>query len=225
MDTTDTGHASFEIKDCALAAIATGIRAQNLKELRNIVRDIDSGCIYYHFWSGLLKARFDDPEYYNDFASWARHALHDKVLAERLGTIDPARLPDLEELRLAIVDILEARMDEIETISWTRPDAEFHFITSQIVVFDTRKVIHEPEELAVVVPSMSRSSIFYHFIDARRRTFGNIDDFSSWLYGFEDRYRDLCGLLGNVDPYFGTLTELRQQLAGIFAGRFGERSR
>ena len=115
-------------------------------------------------------------------------------------------------------------MDELETIPWSRSDAEFHFITSQIVVFDTRRVIKRPRELVTVVPSMSRSSIFYHFIDARRRTFGNIDDFRSWLYGFEDRFRDLCDLLGSVDPYFGTLTELRDQLAGIFSDYFRERT-
>ena len=75
----------FLIKDCALAAIATGLHAQNLRELRDHLTDIHLGCIYYHFWGGLLRPHFDDPEYNNDFASWARHALHDVPLAERLG--------------------------------------------------------------------------------------------------------------------------------------------
>ena len=48
----------FIVKDCALIAIATGIRAQNLRELRDRLRDIDLNCVYYHFWGGLLRPRF-----------------------------------------------------------------------------------------------------------------------------------------------------------------------
>jgi len=65
----------FAVKDCALAAISTGQRAQNLKELRERLIGIHPGAVYYHFWGGALRPRFDDPEYNNDFASWARHAL------------------------------------------------------------------------------------------------------------------------------------------------------
>src|SRR4030065_1575073 len=86
----------FASKDGVLAAIATGLRAQTLRELRDHLTGIHLGCIYYHFWGGLLRPHFDDPEYNNDFASWARHALHDVPLAERLGVIDPAAYPEPE---------------------------------------------------------------------------------------------------------------------------------
>ncbi|HSG26894.1 MAG TPA: DUF5752 family protein, partial [Candidatus Krumholzibacterium sp.] len=83
MSANRSAHMPFEIRDCALAAVATGLSAENLKELRSVIRDVDQGSLYYHFWGGLLRPRFDDPEFNNDFAAWARHALHDKVLAER----------------------------------------------------------------------------------------------------------------------------------------------
>ena len=214
----------FGIKDCALAAIATGKKAQNLKELRDILRDVVPGSVYYHFWGGLLRPRFDDPEYNNDFASWVRHSLHDKSLAERLSMIHPTEFPDLEELRRELLDTIEERLDTTDCFSWSEPDRQFHFITSQIVVFDTHKLIREPCELVTAVPSMTPSSIFYHFIDARRRTFGNMDDFSAWLYGFEDRHTDLCHLLFTIDPFFSSLSELRQQLTHLVTGYFREHS-
>jgi hypothetical protein len=217
-------HEPFEIKDCALAALATGEKAQNLKELRNIIRSVVPGSIYYHFWGGLLRPRFDDPEYNNDFAAWVRHSLHDQPLAERLSTIQPTEFPDLEELRRELLDTIDERLDMSDYFSWSEPDRQFHFITSQIVVFDTHKVITEPRELATVLSSMTPSSIFYHFIDARRRTFGNIDDFSAWLYGFEKHYTDLCNLLSTVDPFFSSLSELRHQLTNLVTGYFEERS-
>ncbi len=219
---TTTNERAFKVKDCALAALATGKSAQNLKELRDILVDIDASSIYYHFWGGLLRPRFDDPEYHNDFASWARHALHDGMLAEKLSAIDPVDFPDLEDLRKELIEIIEERLDESEVIPWCEPDAKFHFITSQIVVFDTRKIINKPYELVDAIPAMTRSSIFYHFIDARRRTPENIDDFRAWLKGFNGEYEFLCELLSTVDPFFPTLSELREQLSSIvkeyFAG-------
>ncbi len=217
-------HEPFEIKDCALAALATGERAQNLKELRNIIRNVVPGSIYYHFWGGLLRPRFDDPEYNNDFAAWIHHSLHDKPLAERLSMIHPTEFPDLEELRRELLDTIDERLDMSDSLLWSEPDRQFHFITSQIVVFDTHKVIKEPRKLESVLSSMTTSSVFYHFIDARRRTFGNIDDFSAWLYGFDKHYTDLCDLLSAVDPFFSSLSELRHQLTNLVTGYFKERS-
>jgi hypothetical protein len=215
-------HDPFEIKDCALAAIATGQKAQNLKELRNSIETVVPGSIAYHFWAGKLRPRFDDPEFNNDFAAWSRHALHDKVLAERLGMIDPTSFDRREDMKQELLDIIEECLDASEHIPWTSADQQFYFITSQIVVFSTHKTIVKPVELVSIVPEMTSSSIFYHFIDARRRTFGHIDDFRAWLYGFEDGYRDLCDILSNVDPFFSTLPELRQQLCDIFIDYFGK---
>ena len=217
-----TSHKPFDIRDCAIVAIATGRKSQNLKELRDTIGLINQSSIYYHFWGGLLRPRFDDPEYHNDFAAWARHALHEKILAERLAVIDPSEIPDLEDIRHELIDIIDERLDENEHIPWCKPDEQFHFITSQIVVFNTNKIIRKATELVTIIPSLTSSSIFYHFIDARRRTFGNIDDFSSWLYGFDGRYKDLCKLLATIDPFFSTLPELRSQLSALVKNYFRE---
>jgi hypothetical protein len=210
--------AAFAVKDCALAAIATGKRAQNMRELRDHLADVHLGCIYYHFWGGLLRPHFDDPEYNNDFASWARHALHDATLAERLGVIDPGSFSDMEALRRELIDTLEERLDEVEYLPWARRDQQFHFIRAQIVVFDTGRRIAHPHELARVLPRLSLGSIYYHVIDARRRMPQNVDDFRAWLTCFDGHYADLCEQLVALDPYFVTLSELRDQLAALFQG-------
>lgn len=206
----------FAVKDCTLAAIATGRRAQNLRELRDHLLVVHPGSIYFHFWGGLLKPSFEDPEYNNDFASWARHALNDTKLAERLGVIDPAQFSDMEALRQEVVDQIEQRLDETEFLTWAKRDQQFHFIRSQIVVFDTRIRIKHPRELAPAVPNLTVGSIFYHFIDARWRSENQIDDFRAWLERF-GQCTDVCRQLAAVDPYFVTLVELRARLADVFA--------
>jgi hypothetical protein len=66
---------------------------------------------------------------------------------------------------------------------------------------------------------MSPGNIFYHFIDARRRTTDRVDDFRAWLDPME-KYQNLNKILATVDPYFNTLTELKNQLTNIFMEYF-----
>jgi len=212
----------FAFKDCALAAIATGLRAQNMRELRDHLTSIHLGCIYYHFWGGLLRPHFDDPEYNNDFASWARHALHDIPLAERLGVIDPADYPELAGLRQELIETIEERADETEYQMWARPDQQFHFARAQTVSFDTGRRLLQPAGLAIILPQLSLGSVFYHFIDARRREPQGVDDFRAWLTQFGDVHEPLRTRLAEIDPYFINLADLRARLTCLFRDYFGE---
>ena len=189
----------FAVKDCTLIAIATGIKAQSLREMRDKLADIHSGSIYYHFWGSLLSPRFNEPEFNNDFASWSYHALHDMILAERLSVIDPSHFHNMEDLRQEVIDVIEERLYEIEFVPFAKSSQQFNFVRSQIVVFDTRKRIEKPEELSSTLQNFSSGSIFYHFIDARRRTEKNTDDFREWLNGFGEKYSELSNLIANID--------------------------
>ena len=207
----------FAVKDCALIAIATGERAHNLRELRDRLETTPRGCIYYHFWGGLLRPSFDDPEYQNDFAVWAYHGLHDRFLAERLALIDPTDFADLEGLRRELIEVIEERIDENEMVPWSSAHQQFHFIRSQIVVYDTRIRLTKTEHLKEYIPNLTVGSIFYHFVDARRRTANRSDDFSEWLKGFSNSHKRLLQQIAALDPYFKSLTELRSQLSQILA--------
>ncbi len=206
----------FALKDCALIALATGKQAMTLKELRDNLLNINPDSIYHHFWGGLLEPRFEEREYNNDFASWARRGLHDDKLAERLAMVDPSFYSDLEDLRQELLDIIEERLDESEYLPWMLATEPFEFIRAQIVVFDTDMRVERPEQLGELMPRLSTSSIFYHFIDARRRLSDRSDDFRFWLASFHGLYQELSTQLASIDPYFETLTELRQQLTVIF---------
>jgi hypothetical protein len=206
----------FEVKDCALIAIATGMRAQNLRELRHFLEEIHPDCIYYHFWGGLLNPRFEDPEYQNDFAAWAIHGLNDLVLAERLGIIDPTDFLAVEELRRELIEIIEERLDQTEIVPWAKPDRQFHLIRSKMVVLNTKIQVQSPDELGKLIPTLPPSSIFYHFIDSRRRTLGGNDDFSGWVARFGTGYEPLVKRILDIDPYFIRLSVLREKLAAAF---------
>jgi hypothetical protein len=212
---------SFVIKDCALIAIATGIRAQNLRELRDRLATIPPGSIYYHFWGGLMAPRLEEPEFNNDFAAWSRRGLHDHVIAERLAMIDPTSFSDMEALRQELIDVIERRLDEVEMVPWAKADHQFYFKRSKILIFNTKKQIVDPLLLPAIMPTLSRGSIFYHFIDARRRSPEGVDDFSAWLMNFGERYAALCEAIGASDLFFTTLTEIRQRLSALCSEYLG----
>ncbi len=206
----------FIVKDCALIAIATGKKAQNLKELRDGLLTVPLDCIYYHFWGGLLHSRFEEPEYNNDFAAFAAHVLHDQTLAERLAVLDPIHFDTMDALRAELIDLIDARLDEIREPAWVDPENQFHFVRSQIVVFDTNKRFDSPLDLAKFLPQATPSSIFYHFIDARRRVAEGIDDFRLWLQGIDGEWTPLIEAIKAIDPYFMPLQALRDQIAQVF---------
>ena len=224
MNDYDAGHATvappdsnaFALKDCALISIATGKTAQSLRELRDRLITISPDSVYNHFWGSLLEPRFEEREFNNDFAAWALSGLHDETLAERLAVLDPKEHSDLDSLRRELIEVIEERLDESEYSKWMLAQDSFEFIRTQIVVFDTDQRIQYPEELSKLLPHLSTSSLFYHFIDARRRLPHGLDDFRYWLQSFNGEYQVLVDKLAAIDPYFSPLTDLRQQVSAIF---------
>lgn len=213
----------FAVKDCALITIATGTKVQNLKEFASALKEVPAGSIYHHFWGRLLRPLFDEPEYNNDFASWAYRGLQDKLLAEQLSMAIPTDYVDMEGLRQEMIEIVEQRLDESEYVPWAKTDQQFHFLKSQIVIFDTGSRYENPIDLVPQISKLSTGSVYYHFIDARNRTEDRRDDFSSWLSGLGDEYGPLSNNLCSVDPYFSSLKEIRLIVSNTFQDFFNKK--
>lgn len=219
------GPAPFEVKDCALIRLSTGLRAQNLREFLFHLRQTPAASIYHHFWGRFLDPTFDEPEYGNDFSGWAARGLNDRALAERLAAIDPGEHEDLESLRQTVIDAVEARLDESEMVPWAKVDQQFCFIWSQMIIFGTGRTALTPEELGGMINSLSTGSIFYHFLDARRRPPLGDDDFTRWLRGFTPHWDSACQALRSIEAHLTTLPELRSRVAQALApDRSEERS-
>lgn len=213
----DITRKAFELKDCALITLATGLRAQTLRELADRVEQCHPASIEYHFYSSQLRPSFDDPEYHNDFALWARDALRDQPLAERLAILDPLQHGDIEALRQALLDVILDRLSDTDLVPWAPREHEFIFLRAQTVVFDTGLRANSLPELAGLIPRLATGSIYYHFVEARRRLPGRGDDFGLWITSTQKDCDALAEQLAALDYYYASLTELRGRLAAIFA--------
>lgn len=207
---------TFEVRDCSLITRMAGIRsAMNLRELEERIADCPEESLFHHFCETVIRPTFDNPEYHNDFAMWVRRYLQDRTLAERVSVINPYKLANLEELRRVLMDIIQERLVEIDHIPWAPVKDQFYFLRSVTVVYDTGMVLSEPAHLFEKLADMANGSIYYHFVEARRRTENHEDDFTNWLENFGDSVRPLIQALREVDFYYMSLSELKQKLVEL----------
>ena len=138
----------FAVKDCALIAIATGREARTLRELQHQLEEVDVSSIYYHFWGGLLRPRFEERQYNNDFAAWAWHQLTTMPWPKGWRWSIPANLPSWRSCAQNCWGSSRNGSTKAEAGSLFQSDLPVQFIRSQIVVFDTQKRSTTPAEMA-----------------------------------------------------------------------------
>jgi len=201
---------SFRLKDCTIIVRMAGVDpAINLRELRERIAACPIDSVYHHFCETLIRPSFDYPDFRNDFAIWAFRNLRDRVLAERLGIINPYSFGDLEQLRFRVVEIIDERLDEVHYIPWVPKGEEFRFLRAATIVFDTGIDFHSAGEFVRQLPNLSHSSLYYHFLEARRRTGDGTDDFTAWMIKFKKQPTRLIKALAGIDFYFLSLIELK----------------
>lgn len=205
----------FKFIESAVLPLATGIRAQTLRELQTGLSQVDDSSIYFHFWGRMIRPHISESEFNNDFASWVNSSLRDFKLAEGLSAINPVKFQNFDDIRNVILNILDKRLENDDFLSWKKSDRDFHFIGCRKLMFDTGREIASLEEFPDSVRNASRESFFYHFIDGRRRSPECKDDFSIWLEQFNDATDSLRKKLKNVDSYLFSLTELQHQVFRI----------
>jgi len=203
----------FVVMDCVLLTRMSGLpEAASLRELRERLAVCGENVLYHHFYETLLRPSFVYPDYHNDFAVWAKLQLADHVLAERFGVLDPYAFSTMEELRGVMLDIVDDRLNSLPYSPSVAKGAEFYFFEATTVVFDTADRICTLDELAPSIRRMTTGSIFFHFIEARRREPLAVDDFSAWLVQFGDQGSAFRDALQGIDFSFLTLAELRDEI-------------
>lgn len=204
---------AFEIKDCTLITRMAGVdSALNLRELRERLLSCPVECLFHHFSETVIRPTFDDHQFRNDFAVWAARHLRDRALAERLGVLNPYSFASFEELRARTIDIIDEHLSESHHLQWVPRGDDFRFMRAVTVVFGTGINLEYPQDLIKALPEMSLSSIYFHFVEARRRTENRTDDFSVWLDGYGPETKPIQTRLAEVDFYFMTLKEVKAAL-------------
>jgi hypothetical protein len=197
--------------------------ATNLRELLQALREVDEGVLHYHLWQSRVAISRPAVEYPNDFASWAATALQESRLAEKLSVVDPFAYESMEQIREALVDLVEDYLWDLPYTAWVRPGMEFHFCDCASVVLRSDVSARTLPEFRSGLEKVGLDSIYYHFVDARwRLRSSRMDDFSNWIKTEYD-FPDLVSAIQDIDVSFYSLDEVRQTIMDLCDEWIGKR--
>jgi hypothetical protein len=191
----------------------TGLRAVNLIQLVELIKDVPGSSIYHHTHRFLQQHQFLSPEPPNDFAYWATEILGEDELGEKLSSIDTIKYSTIRSLRDRIVVSIEAYLREnpLAKLKFARGGDEFHFIKSVSFVIPTDYLASDLREFADILKRVTIDSIYFHIFEARLRLEKSDNDFSNWIRTSVGRV-DLADRISKLDPYTYTLEGLRGRL-------------
>jgi hypothetical protein len=194
----------------------TGVKANNIKELLEHIKEASDACIYHHTHHFLQQHLFLTPEPPNDFAYWIKEVLGKPELSEQLASIDIIDFVDIKTLRDTIVkkisDYLEHNPDEIpQNVS---RENTFHFMRSVSFVFPSKYIAKNVTEFLKIIKKISIDSIYFHIFESRLRLRHDTNDFANW-FDFSLNDKQTAAELSKIDPYTYTLEELREKIIHI----------
>src|SRR3972149_7654840 len=196
----------------------TGLKASNLRQMVEVLRNAHDSVVYYHTHHFLEEHHYLTPEPANDFALWVSDALGDEVLGDRKSTVDIFDLPSLGAIRERLVSIMEERLSREPDGREAPEGRDFHFRKSVSVILPTPYVARDLREFVEALRTLSLGSLYYHIFESRLRLGKGLNDFSIWL---EERLeeKELAERIARLDPYTYTLEGLKSSLIQLIEKR------
>ncbi len=203
--------APFEFKECVTILKATGKKAKNIKQLRDIISSVSEGSIFHHTYQYFFKERI--LEYTNDFAHWAGESLEERSLAEQLSNVDPYAFPNIADLRAELLRVIDNYMQAFPEPREVLPGDEFYFNETVTLVFPAGIKAKNLAEFFLAIRYVDVNSLYYHFYEARMRVEDGMDDFSKWI---EDSLEKpaLAARIRMIDPFMHNLEGIRGRITG-----------
>ncbi len=203
------GEKIFEFKECVHLIKATGKKAGNLREFKEMISVVPDESILHHTSQYFIQSRV--LEYTNDFAQWAGESLGERVLAEHLSSVDPYTFRSVDGLRKELLDVVDAYLDKFPEPRDTLPGNEFYFNLTVTLIFPAGIRARNLAEFLMAVKYVNVNSIYYHFYEARVRGWSGVDDFSVWLEASLGREK-LAAQIRSIDPFMHDTERIRARL-------------
>lgn len=194
----------------------TGLKAKNLKELKEIIEGIDGSSIYFHTHHYVREHHFFSEEYPSDFAYWVAEVLQERPLGEKLAILDLRNFPTIRSLREKILDLIGEYLNKDGRIRDVQPGMEFYFRKTVSIIISTPYQASDLSEFRRALEKVDIRSLYYHLVEYRIRESGESNDFSTWIRDSLGK-ESVAKAIENLDPYFYPLEETRERISKILA--------
>jgi trehalose synthase-fused probable maltokinase len=205
------GEGPFAFTACLELLESLGVRAENERQLADLIDEVPLDSIYYHTHGFFLRHKFVAGAYPNDFATWAAVQVRDRVLGERLAMVDPAGFANLQGLREELVSIIDDHLRGLTMVPGIILGEPFEFIQSRIVEIPTGVQARSLQEFRDGLLTVDVSAIYFHLVEARLRLGRGQNDFAAWLEHGLDLPK-LAARARALDVYAGSLERTRGRL-------------
>ena len=205
------GEGPFTFVACMELREFVGLRAENERQLAQLLDEVPLDSIYYHTHGFLLRPRLLAAAYPNDFATWVDVQVRDRVLGERLAMVDPADFTTLQALREELVSVVDEHLRRIGIVPQVVYGDPFEFIQSRIVEIPVGIEVRTLQEFRDALLEIDQSAIYFHLVESRLRLGRGRNDFAAWLeqgLGLPE----LAARVQTVNPYAGSLEQARARL-------------
>jgi hypothetical protein len=199
----------FEFKQCVSILRATGKKARNLRELRDLISQISEDSIFHHTYQYFLKGHI--LEYTNDFAHWAGESLEERALAERLSSVDPYTFKSINEVREELIRVIDDYLNNFPEPRDVLKDNEFYFNETISLIFPIGVKAKNLAEFLVALDHIDDGCIYYHFYESRIRLGEWIDDFSRWIEHSLGK-KELAEKIRYIDPFIYSIKKIRTHI-------------
>ncbi len=201
----------FVFVGCVELREILGQRAEDEKELADLLAQVPSGSVYYHTHGFFLRHRVFATTYTNDFAGWVVGEVRDPVLGEKLAMVDPFEFPDLEALREELVSVIDHHLSQVRSVPRIDGGQPFDFLQSHVLELPIGLASATLAQFRDHLAQVDASAIYFHLFEARVRQGRQDNDFSQWLRK-EVGLPELADRVSRLNPYVGSLERVRGRL-------------
>jgi trehalose synthase-fused probable maltokinase len=208
------GEGPFAFTACMELKEFVGLRAENERQLAQLLDEVPLDSIYYHTHGFLLRHRLATGPYPNDFATWVDVQVRDRILGERLAMVDPADFTSLQAIREELVSVVDEHLRRLGIVPQVVSGEPFDFIQSRIIEVPTGIEARTLPELRDALLEIDQSALYFHLVEARLRLGRGRNDFAAWLergLGLPE----LAARVQVVNPYAAGLEQARARLIAL----------
>ena len=187
----------------------TGIKVYSVREFIETLKTIDKFSIFYHMYINIFNYH-NLPTFYTNSISFWFYKNGYLLLAEKISIIDPLDYYDLDDLRIALVQILERNYDEDLDEKELTP---FYFIKAEREIIDCERIANTLDQFIEGIKKSSINSLFYHLITSRIENKTLVNDYSSWLLSIGEAKK--AEKINKLDLYIMNLYEVKKEIIKI----------
>jgi hypothetical protein len=137
-----------------------------------------------------------------------------KRLAEQLAAIDLLSINSIQQIREALIALIEKHIGNGKQIERVCPqDDELSLCEANRFIMPTGLVAHDVPEFFQQVAHVTNSCLHFHIFEARPRLGRPTNDFSQWLESLGEAR--LAREIDRLHPYVMTLDEQKQEIVKI----------